>query len=85
MHLINYRPRFVMSAIASKVEDGNRAVHLRTYNTNAGVPSEFEDWSIWHAARATSAAPVYFDCFRVDGIEKVFVDGGLGWNNPILE
>lgn len=35
---------------------------------------------IWEAARATSAAPHYFDAMLIDGIS--FVDGGLGYNNP---
>ncbi|KAH6902475.1 acyl transferase/acyl hydrolase/lysophospholipase [Coprinopsis sp. MPI-PUGE-AT-0042] len=73
----------VMSALASAVEDANTAVHLRNYDIGVTVPSEYTGWSIWEAARATSAAPVYFKRFTKDG--KEFVDGGLGWNNPIYE
>jgi predicted acylesterase/phospholipase RssA len=72
-----------MSALASVVEDANTAVHLRNYDIGVTVPSEYTGWSIWEAARATSAAPVYFKRFTKDG--KEFVDGGLGWNNPIYE
>uniref|UniRef100_A0A0W0FFI5 PNPLA domain-containing protein n=1 Tax=Moniliophthora roreri TaxID=221103 RepID=A0A0W0FFI5_MONRR len=74
---------FVMSALASTVEDGNTAVHLRSYDVGPTVPSEYTGWPIWQAARATSAAPIYFDRFKKNG--KEFVDGGLGWNNPIYE
>ncbi|KAF5368755.1 hypothetical protein D9757_010417 [Collybiopsis confluens] len=76
---------FVMSALASTVEDGNTAVHLRSYKSGPTVlvPAEYSGWSIWEAARATSAAPVYFKSFEKNG--KEFVDGGLGWNNPVLE
>ncbi|KAJ3537702.1 hypothetical protein NMY22_g5481 [Coprinellus aureogranulatus] len=73
----------VMSALASKVEDANTAVHLRNYKTDESVPSEALGWQIWEAARATSAAPVYFPRFEKGGLE--FVDGGLGWNNPSYE
>lgn len=72
-----------MSALASKVEDANTAVHLRNYKTDESVPSEYSNWKIWEVARATSAAPVYFPRFTKDGRE--FVDGGLGWNNPSYE
>ena len=35
---------------------------------------------IWHAARATSAAPLFFEQFERD--DAVFVDGAIGANNP---
>ncbi|KAH6893795.1 acyl transferase/acyl hydrolase/lysophospholipase [Coprinopsis sp. MPI-PUGE-AT-0042] len=73
----------VMAALASAVENGNRAVHLRSYDIGVTVPSEYTGWSIWEAARATSAAPTYFDRLSKGG--KEFVDGGLGWNNPTFE
>ena len=72
-----------MSALATEVSDGNTAVHLRTYDPGPTVPSEYTGWHIWQAARATSAAPVYFERFSYNGQD--FVDGGLGWNNPVLE
>ncbi|KIK65149.1 hypothetical protein GYMLUDRAFT_258629 [Collybiopsis luxurians FD-317 M1] len=76
---------FVMSALASTVENGNTAVHLRSYKSGPTVlvPPEYSGWSIWEAARATSAAPVFVESFEKNG--KKFVDGGLGWNNPVLE
>ncbi|KAK7434582.1 hypothetical protein VKT23_020118 [Stygiomarasmius scandens] len=73
----------IMSALASNVSDGNTAVHLRTYNVGPDVPAQYNDWEIWEAARATSAAPAFFESFERDG--KRFVDGGVGFNNPILE
>jgi len=75
--------RLIMSALASNVSDGNTAVHLRTYNVGPDVPAQYNDWEIWEAARATSAAPAFFESFERDG--KRFVDGGVGFNNPILE
>ncbi|MCJ1373627.1 hypothetical protein MMC20_004855 [Loxospora ochrophaea] len=35
---------------------------------------------LWHAARATSAAPIYFESIKFD--DRKFLDGGLGANNP---
>lgn len=39
-----------------------------------------DQWQIWEAARATSAAPIYFLPFEKDGAR--FRDGGVGFNNP---
>ena len=41
--------------------------------------------TIWEASRATSAAPTYFDPISIGdpGQQEIFVDGGLGYNNPI--
>ncbi|KAJ6443016.1 COM1 regulatory protein [Purpureocillium lavendulum] len=40
---------------------------------------------IWEACRATSAAPTYFEPIQIgdDGEKETFVDGGLGYNNPV--
>lgn len=38
---------------------------------------------IWQAARATSAAPLYFPNIRID--DRVMSDGGFGLNNPSLQ
>ncbi len=43
---------------------------------------------VWKVARATSAAPGYFEPItieRADGVEHVFKDGGFGHNNPSQE
>ena len=54
-----------------------------THNLPSGLPPESERFKIWEAARATSAAPLYFDAALVDG--KKYWDGALTHNNPILQ
>lgn len=39
--------------------------------------------TIWQAARATSAAPLYFPPIRFGKPPTNYVDGGLSYNNPI--
>lgn len=38
---------------------------------------------IWEAARATSAAPTFFQPITINGVK--YGDGGTGWNNPTAE
>ncbi|KAH0370527.1 hypothetical protein KCU65_g2571, partial [Aureobasidium melanogenum] len=53
---------------------------LRSYQ-NPLEPSEQAGIEVWRAARATSAAPTYFE--SVTAGDKELVDGGLGANNPL--
>ncbi|KAK6495233.1 hypothetical protein TWF481_003259 [Arthrobotrys musiformis] len=61
----------------------NRApVFLRSYQLkNPEEQLEFPDIKIWEAARATSAAPTYFEPLVLGNYQ--FLDGGLGANNPL--
>ncbi|KAJ6024783.1 hypothetical protein N7540_005580 [Penicillium herquei] len=43
--------------------------------------NEVDEASLWQAARATTAAPIFFKPITVAGQE--FFDGGLGFPNPI--
>lgn len=72
-----------MACRANSTDDGRQAVHLRSYKTPTNMPEEFPDLKIWEAARATSAAPAYFKRLIVGNDQ--FIDGGMGWNNPIHE
>ena len=46
-------------------------------------PDLAQDIPIWKVARATTAAPTYFEPAKIDGLE--YVDGGFGANNPSQE
>lgn len=55
---------------------------FRTYQPRHG---RFVDCKIWEAARATSAAPTFFEPIEIDnglGIRSRYTDGGIGHNNP---
>lgn len=54
-------------------------MRLRTYRSwEPGT-----DCSIWQAARATSAAPLFFDPITFGTPPRSYVDGGIHVNNPI--
>lgn len=59
---------------------GAAAVRMRTYDSNTAdaFPAR-----IWEAARATSAAPTFFQPITINGVK--YGDGGTGWNNPTAE
>jgi patatin-like phospholipase/acyl hydrolase len=62
-------------------------VKLRSYHPpTATDESTFPNFTIWEAARATSAAPAYFERLKVKdeltGNEHHFIDGGMVYNNP---
>jgi patatin-like phospholipase/acyl hydrolase len=42
---------------------------------------QYEDFKMWECARASSAAPMYFKPFLLNGIPTI--DGGLADNNPV--
>lgn len=47
--------------------------------------SKFDDYCVWQAARATSAAPTFFPTARFpEKSNSIFVDGGVYINNPAL-
>ena len=60
----------------------NHARRLRTYNE-----STTGRCTIVEAARATSAAPTFFEPVEImiNGTKERFVDGALGFNNPVME
>lgn len=57
--------------------NGNIPVLLRTYRSH----ETHMGCKVWEAARATSAAPIFFKWIEI-GRGQPFIDGGLGCNNP---
>ena len=57
---------------------------LRTYNVKGLISDETTSWTIWEAARATSAAPTFFrPLTRGTPPHAVdWYDAGMGFNNP---
>jgi len=55
-------------------------VLMRTYSTRTADAFEAK---IWEVARATSAAPTFFEPILIRG--RPYGDAGTGWNNPTVE
>jgi hypothetical protein len=55
-------------------------VLMRTYSTRTADAFQVK---IWEAARATSAAPTFFEPVLISG--RPYGDAGTGWNNPTVE
>lgn len=58
---------------------------FRTWKSNRDTSSLYQNTKIWEAARATSAAPTYFDYIEIGPSKRKFGDGGTGANNPIVQ
>lgn len=66
------------------VPAGQRKVErIRSYRSVNPGARDTSSYTIWEAARATSAAPLYFPAIKVHGNE--YFDGGLDSNNPVVE
>ncbi|OBT63724.1 hypothetical protein VE03_06168 [Pseudogymnoascus sp. 23342-1-I1] len=57
----------------------------RLFRTWSADKSPGYDCAIWEAARATSAAPIFFKRILIGdaGLQEEFIDAGLGCNNPV--
>ncbi|XP_072946571.1 calcium-independent phospholipase A2-gamma-like [Epargyreus clarus] len=74
-----------MALVSCVVNSGSRLAPFlfRTYECGFRVRSVFAGSSrarVWHAVRASAAAPTYFSEFRHDGL--LHQDGGIMVNNP---
>jgi hypothetical protein len=60
--------------------DAGGAVRMRSFGTR---DADAFPACIWQVARATTAAPTYFQPIEIDDV--LYGDGGTGWNNPVKE
>lgn len=80
--------KFLQECIPGKMSDLQKKVIVPAINFKQEVPRIFHNlkgscdmnYDIWKVARATSAAPYYFDPFGQD----IFIDGGLLENIPLM-
>lgn len=73
------RDRFVCAVPARQVNSSPRLFRSYVSKNPSYNPK------IWEAARATSAAPSFFKRISIGepGVEEEFVDGAVGYNNPV--
>lgn len=57
-----------------------RPFRFRSYESSWDA---VDDCPIWQACRATSAAPTFFPPIDIGWPPTTYIDGGLGYNNPI--
>lgn len=61
----------------------HKTQRLRSYRSLNPTAPNTSSYTIWQAARATSAAPMYFPRTHIGS--QTFFDGGLDSNNPVIE
>ncbi|KFZ08459.1 hypothetical protein V502_09342 [Pseudogymnoascus sp. VKM F-4520 (FW-2644)] len=66
-------------------ESNSKLAILRTYDYLHASQTLFDECKVWEACRATSAAPTFFDPVQIGPYGQSFIDGGLGYNNPIAK
>ena len=66
--------------VCATSEKLGRHLRFRTYESLWDV---VDDCPIWQACRATSAAPTFFPPMYIGTPPTAYVDGGLGYNNPV--
>ena len=71
-----------LSFVCAMRRENTQHVRLRSYST---TQADEVDCKIWEAARATSAAPAFFDPIKIGPFGEEFIDGAIGANNPIDE
>jgi hypothetical protein len=83
-----YRPNQGKQTVGA---ENSKPYLIRSYNhwcplpqvINQRNPGVAHSIAIWEAARATTAAPTYFDTIKISN--RIFGDGGFGTNNPAEE
>jgi Patatin-like phospholipase len=58
-------------------------MHFSSFRSSRGSSDLLQNTKIWEAARATCAAPSFFDSIKIGKFGEEFIDGGIGANNPV--
>jgi predicted acylesterase/phospholipase RssA len=61
--------------------ENRAAAFLRSYDS--GIDT-LRHCTIWEAARATSAAPLFFAPIKIGDLGSIYADGGITNNNPVF-
>ena len=83
VRLLSTEVQRTLCFVCAVCEGHHRAERIRSYQPRNGRQKDTSSYTIWEAARATSAAPVYFPAIEIQG--HYYFDGGLAANNPLLE
>ena len=77
----HHQPCSIFVVTTSAAAAQGEPILFRSYNT---PDNDADNCAIWKAARATSAAPSFFDLMFIDVPvpEAWYIDGGLRYNNP---
>ena len=81
--LANADPQKSRCFVCAVTSQQHRVERLRSYRSADPTARDTKTYKIWEAARATSAAPLYFPSIKVQGVD--YFDGGLESNNPVVE
>jgi hypothetical protein len=63
-------------------QENSQPVFLKSYRSRRGKEVKCK---IWEACRATAAASSFFDPITIGPFKEQFVDGAMGFNNPVNE
>lgn len=83
VRLVSPRAQISRCMVCAICEGQHQAARIRSYLPRKRGNRDTSSYKIWEAARATSAAPIYFPAIEI-GNNRYF-DGGLNCNNPVLE
>jgi patatin-like phospholipase/acyl hydrolase len=73
-------PANMVSVVCAGTSNINAPVQLRSYPSSWDTSTRC---TIWQAARATSAAPLFFDPIIFGSPPMEYIDGALHYNNPV--
>lgn len=72
----------ITSFVCAIRHENSQPVFLKSYRSRRGKEVKCK---IWEACRATAAASSFFDPITIGPFKEQFVDGAVGFNNPVNE